>query len=320
MPCDPDRWGPGTTGTICCGCVWFIVSIFLFGFSFDTLGPTEMGLLYDANLCHLDSSTVYNEQLNSGGRWWTGIGIHFIRFPKEIQVVKFNEEADAVMGSVASKTLDGSSVDMGLSMQYHLKRDAESLSQLYLKYGMDFEKFLVRYSRQVTRDVLAEYLVTELWEKRFEVGARIRSALVHEFDRRHVVLRGFQLLNLDIPHQLEDAIVVTTVEFQGIEKAQFELQAGIVSAVTARLTAEQDAQILVINAQGQAGALLLDKRARAKALNHTAEAEIEAYNHVKSSMNLDETDLLGYVWLESLTQANTSDAVFSVQQPTVTQE
>lgn len=240
-----------------------------------------MGLLYDANLCHLDRTTVYNQERNQGGRWWTGLGKQFITFPKEVQMLKFNDETDADMPSIQSKTRDGADVDMGISFQYRLKRDPDSLSRLYLKFGVndfgepDYSRFIQRYARQVTRDVLSEFKVTELWESRHEVGAQLQASLAAELERRHCELVGFQLLNLDIPPDLKEAIVTTTVAFQGIEKAEFELAQEEVQARTRRLVAEQSSTITVLNANGTAATFLLDTEAAALSLAITTDAEIE---------------------------------------------
>mmetsp|Transcript_144950 Transcript_144950/g.351965 ORF Transcript_144950/g.351965 Transcript_144950/m.351965 type:complete len:327 (-) Transcript_144950:33-1013(-) len=316
--------GPGTAGTVCCGLIFFIVSLFLFAFSFDTLSATEMGLMYDANLCRLDTSVVYNAERNQGGRWWTGLGVNFITFPKEVQVVKFNTETDADMPSIQSKTQDGADVDMGISFQFRLLRDADNLSKLYLKFGVDefgepdYKRFVHRYARQVTRDVLSEYKVTELWEKRREVGTQLEAVLSTELTKRHCELIGFQLLNLDVPADLKEAIVTTTVAFQGIEKAEFELAQEEVQARTRRLVAEQAATITVLNANGTAAAFLLDTEAEALSLAITTRAEVDAYKHVAQELSFGSDMLLDYIWVDNMLATDVGQMYLSVDQPAVT--
>ena len=42
-----------------CAFIWVVCSCFLLGFSFDTLEPNRMGLLYNENTCFLDTTTLY---------------------------------------------------------------------------------------------------------------------------------------------------------------------------------------------------------------------------------------------------------------------
>lgn len=310
--------GVGTAGVACCGLIWVIVSCFLLGFSFDTLEPTTMALMYNENTCFLDPSTLYNANDGEGGRWFTGLGVHFLEFPRNLLRVKFNSEEDADGPLVSAKTFNGTSITMGFSAQYGLKRDAQALYDLYMRYGQDYQKFFAVYTRHVTRDVISTHPVVDLWEKRKEVGEEIQVALTADFEPRGAFVANVQTLSLDIPVDIQNAIETTTVAYQKIAQAEFDKQAETVVAQTKRLVAEKTAEILVLNARGQAEALILDTTAQAQALNITIGLESEAYATVKDTFSFNNDELLNYIWLDNIKASSAAKTYISVNQPTDT--
>lgn len=55
-----------------------------------------------------------------------------------------HDSPDADAGVISAKTFNGTSITMGLSLQYRLKRTASSVFSTYMKYGEDYHKFYAK--------------------------------------------------------------------------------------------------------------------------------------------------------------------------------
>ena len=136
----------------CCTLSWIICSCFLLGFSFDTLEPNRMGLLYNENTCYLDTGTLYNQEEGDSGRWFTGLGQAFIEFPRAVMSIKFNSEEDASGPTISAKTYTGTSVALDMAFQFQLIRTPEAVAKVHATFGTDFARFYMKV-RHCSRSV-----------------------------------------------------------------------------------------------------------------------------------------------------------------------
>merc|ERR1712107_896469 len=99
------------------GLVALCTMAILFFSSFDTLEYQEVGLNYS-----WISETVEDKPYMSG-RYYLGIGNHFIKFPKMVKSVFFIDDPNAERHGPAlqSRTRDGLNVNLEVSFQYRLK-------------------------------------------------------------------------------------------------------------------------------------------------------------------------------------------------------
>lgn len=294
---------------------WFICSIFMLAFSFDTLQPNVMALLYNENTCFLDSSKLYNQERGDSGRYFTGLGQSFVEFPRMLKSVKFNSEEDAHGSTVTARTFNGTAVALDLAFQYELERTPAAVSTLYATFGDDFERFFVKYARQVVRDVVSDHIVMDLWEKRREMGEAMRDALDVALRAKHARVMGLQILSLTIPQDIQNAIEATSTAFQKIGEARFEKQATTVKALTKRLVAEKTSEVTVLQAESSSQALLEDVRAKAAALNVTIQSESDVLSLVKNTFSFTNEQLLRYVWLGAIAENNAQKVTIAVNQP-----
>merc|ERR1719440_2118932 len=120
-------------------CVIVVVCcIVLFFMSFDTLEYQEMGLNYS-----WISETVERETYASG-RYYLGVGNHFIKFPSMVKSVFFLDDMspNSQGPALQSRTRDGLNVRLEVSFQYRLI--FKDLYKLYTTLGVHYEKTLVR--------------------------------------------------------------------------------------------------------------------------------------------------------------------------------
>ena len=76
----------------CCGFAAFLVSLLLFALSWDTLEPTEFGLVANSitGRVDLDPKNVYE-----GGRHFIWLAHHFLVFPKNRMTIEFSDDSNS---------------------------------------------------------------------------------------------------------------------------------------------------------------------------------------------------------------------------------
>lgn len=310
--------------------VALFVSCFLLGFSFDTLGPGEMGVMFNQNTQRLECEQVYGATRDSESRrWFTGLGRGFYdyRFPMSSKYVLFSNNATSASETLVTKTKDGATVTMDVAVQYRLPRTQPALCAVIYSYGFDYNAFVITNVRGVARDAVASFLVGDLWQQRSVVGNAVKSAIATAINNLGLVFVGSQLLSLDIPSELQSAIEDTSVQEQRIFTAQLNLARQNVSAITRQLQAEVSAQVSIINAQAGANAAIVLAQAAATALQVTTAAEAAGYAafgaaiKANSSINtgsatgLTPMDVLGLAWIDTVSQMQARHLVVSVASP-----
>ena len=119
----------------CCSLAAFLVSILLFALSWDTLEPTEFGLVANSitGRVDLDPKNVYE-----GGRHFIWLAHHFLVFPKNRVTIEFSDAKETSGffqrpslslrtgsnhdddGSAGDEESGGQPLDLSVSFQYNL--------------------------------------------------------------------------------------------------------------------------------------------------------------------------------------------------------
>lgn len=273
--------------------------------------------MFNQNTGYLDTSKVWGAEVDTGGRFFTGLGIGFYeyRFPKMATTLKLTNDWDADTGSIVARDSIGLRIEVACSFQYRLMRDAQNLTALFDKYGTRWEYFYLKYTRTVVRSVIGNYNVTDMWGRREVIGEALHDAMDKEMRTHHAAIEGFQLLSLTIPTLVQGAIEATTVKQQEIEKARTERTGAVVTAQTQRLLAETNSDVLVIDATSYAFGNLTAARAAAVAANFTVVAETSALQAVKDELELNTTQLLHFQFLDGIRQSYLDTLIINAKQP-----
>jgi len=98
-----------------------------------------MGFVFDGNIMQLETSTLYNVEVNdkNGGRVFLGLGRSFgnFRYPRYSRRLLFSSESGANSPVVSAKTRDGLSITLSMSFQYQFIRTAEAMASLAINFG-----------------------------------------------------------------------------------------------------------------------------------------------------------------------------------------
>lgn len=278
-----------------------IVSFFLIGYSFDTLHPQVMALMYDANKANLECKLY-----EASGRYYTGLGVGFYdyRFPVTATSILLHNLPFADGPIITTKTFDGVSISAGVSFQYRYERSAAALCDIVNRYGVaQYEQFVISYARGAVRDAIGQFAVSELWTSRPEVASAVKAAVGAALRPHHAILANLQLQTLDIPDSIQNEIENTTVQGQRITQAELSQQAARISSTTRLLQAQVAAQAQILAAAALANATLYDAKARSAALNLTVSAEAEAYASLKDALQLSNEQVVTLAYIDAILSA-----------------
>ncbi len=149
--------------------------------------------------------------------------------------------------AIAALTKEGLSVDLDITVLYHLEQD--KASDVYKNVGLNYEEKIIRPSiRSVIREVIARYEAKDIYsEKRQEAAQKIFASLKEQLKPRGIVLEDVLLRNVRLPESLARAIQEKLQAEQEAQKYDFILEKERKEAERKRIEAEgqRDAQAII---------------------------------------------------------------------------
>lgn len=293
---------PLTSGQLfgCLGCVFvaFIVGI---ACSWDTLEPTEYGLIYNKFTGSVDTSQVY-----AGGRHFVGIAWAFIRLPSTQQNIEFSTRRGAVEGPVSARTgkenpedPGGQPVDLSICFQYRLLK--EHVGQLYRTFGVNYEVSVRRFAHMEITNVVQDLNPSQFWLDRDIITPllthRVNSSLI---SHSSVELTGFNLLRTDFHPQYEGTIVSMKLQEQYKITNEYQQSVTQILQTIEIQKADYDAQIQGILSRAEAEAKETINLASANGFKHIQTSKANAYSQLQERLRLNHTQLVDYIKIKSI--------------------
>ncbi|KRX00256.1 hypothetical protein PPERSA_10755 [Pseudocohnilembus persalinus] len=239
----------------------FIVTLtsFLIGFSVSVLGPLDYGLRKDNNARSINSDKIYNP-----GKHFTGLGIGFLKFPKTHQYLIFSDdlydnndtgfdEAATFEKTLTARTSEGLYVVVDVFVSYTLtntddeETKAYQLYQIYEKFGMRWDSFLQYLIQSVLRDVIMSYDALDLPSQRSVLAANLYDKLESTFNDYFFTLQMCNIINIDFPNDLSEAIMQTQIYSQKNYTYDYIIEKTYVEGNTTVALAELDGEIVYKN-------------------------------------------------------------------------
>lgn len=285
----------GLDGSSICAIIVLVIVVItisatLFGVSFAKLDANEVGLDYSANSLTLDLTQLY-----SPGVQFLGLGHSFIKFPTTIQELAMTG-SDAVL----ARTYDGLQVTIQAKILYELTKEVNALASLYLMFPDDYVTPYTHIARAVIRDVASEYTAFEFWTYRDNITTQMQTDLGLKFADVFAYVSNFLLTDFDLPDLFQTALQATEVALQEQAKVQFEISTTITDTQTAVLASSKTAEIIALQANATATALVLDYDAEVVRVTANIGAEVVSYAALQTALGLNEQELIAYVWLNTL--------------------
>lgn len=264
--------------------------VILVSLSFATLHATEWGLDYNGILM-----TVAQEPMDAGLHF-LGPGHSFIKFPNTYQNVQFSSGDHDLLHT---RTSDGLPLTLGVSFQYTLKR--EELHALYMEYKLDYPAVIFNMATHEIANKASQYTAYNFFNDKQSIATAMQTAL-NEYlgPRLHLVVETLQIILVRLPQEFEDAILESISVKQNITRTQKYLETMQVTFETAVMAAKQSANQTVTEAHGHSSRILAEQGANAEALQQTVAAESVSYERMKKALNLDNAQLMEYVWWDSM--------------------
>ncbi|KAL1512042.1 hypothetical protein AB1Y20_005316 [Prymnesium parvum] len=289
-------------GALAAACVCFIVvpAVVLIVLSFQTLEPIEYGLNFNAITMSLDNMTY-----SLAGLYFLGFGHWFIRFPRVIQTIEFNNFRGTLLHT---RTSDGLPLTLGLSFQY--RYIPEKLHTLYLTYKGEHQTVYVNTATAVIANVACNYSAYTFFNDKQGIARDMQITLARIFrEQLYANIEALQINQVDLPNSFQDAILESISTKQNITRSKRYMDNMQVTFQTQRMIAEQVKNQTVILARGQANQKREQALANARMVEQTVLAEMTSYGNVTAMLELGTKEGLDYLWWDSLqTIANTGGA------------
>mmetsp|Transcript_63865 Transcript_63865/g.152314 ORF Transcript_63865/g.152314 Transcript_63865/m.152314 type:complete len:323 (-) Transcript_63865:34-1002(-) len=276
-------------GVTCCLIiiiVWQSVSILL---------PTEMGLWYNPWLQTVDPVVEIQ-----GGMKFRPFNT-LLKYPLTVQTIVYDESHQDVLDG---RTQDGLPLILGVSFQYQLLPDGDHLYQLYKSYEEehgDYEKVFWLVGIHMITELATNFTAYKFFNEKQHITQVMQSALDTYFQQNlHARVVSLQIGEDDLPSAFTDVVLEAATCAQNITRMQRVLEARQVEFQTKRLVAEAQANVTIAKATGDASKIKQLAEADAAIIEAYVSAEKTAYTKIKEDLNLKGTDLINYIWYDSL--------------------
>ncbi len=192
--------------------------------------------------------------------WWgsvekrvMGEGLNF-KVPMAERVIK----VDVKVQPHPFKEIDGASkeyqmVKLSGMMNFHI--DPAYVNDLYQKVGLDFaNKVIDPAFNDFVKEVVPNYLITEILPKREEIRKRAMIKLGENLSRYHIIVDDIYFANIRFTPDYEKAIEAKQIAQQQVETQRQILAQREIEAQQKIATAKGEAESILVVAQGQAKA------------------------------------------------------------------
>eukprot|EP00930_Biecheleria_cincta_P016416 TRINITY_DN13358_c0_g1_i2.p1 TRINITY_DN13358_c0_g1~~TRINITY_DN13358_c0_g1_i2.p1 ORF type:complete len:298 (-),score=44.57 TRINITY_DN13358_c0_g1_i2:103-996(-) len=281
--------------------------VVFFCLSFDSLEYQEIGLNYSW-INEIVEQTPYKN-----GRYYLGLGNHFIKFPRTVKSVFFVDDvSEGVQGpALISRAKDGLNVHLEVSFQYKLIFD--KLYDLYATLGTKYEDTFVRMAMEQLATASTEHNAHFFFTNRTAVSNEMHGRLNGHF-KKHAFAEVpfFQLRTVHLPTAFEDSIRQTQVKQQDIQIARLEQQTRKITYKTTVLKAEQAVKALTNQAAAEARSIELNNDAYCKQYTLTQQLQSDALSKVGKASGWTGEELLEYVRIRAVRDHPSNGTVISI--------
>lgn len=265
--------------------------------SFDTLEYQEIGINYSWVSETIEKRTYH------AGRYYIGIGNHFIKFPRVLTNMYFGDEADAnVMASgpaMQSRTQDGLTVHLEVSFQYKLKPD--KIYDLYQTFGDEYQRILLRMAIEQLTTAATKHNAHDFFTNRTGLSFEMHGALDSHFQQHAFSeVPFFQLRTVKLPKDFEDSIQDTQVKEQEIKVAKAQQEQNRISYETALMQAAQNVRVLNQQAAAESASIYATNNAYCRQYQLTQKLQAQALSKVAAGVQWTPRELLSYLRIRAV--------------------
>jgi len=291
-----------------------ITGIILIAVSFAVVEPTYQAFVFNTGQMKYEFKDGSSEsgELYSEGRYYLGLGKQFVTFPKTFQTIDFKESTEG--NNIAIRSRDGLVITIEIAFQYSLTTNGKDLLALWMRWKGDYEIAFGKIARNVIRDVASKYDAFEFFFNRSIIITDITAQMADTFLELGANINNFQLLDLTLPVDFNNAIQQTEVTRTKISEATVQQQKVLITAQTDLLSAGKQAEIIRTQAKARADSAYIQKQQDANARKSQIEQEQIALISIRDQLGLTTSELLNYLLIETLKETQ-AKITFAIENP-----
>jgi len=284
--------------------VLFIVFTIIFALSWDIVYPWEIGILIDNNTRTYDNTTLY-----SGGRYYTGLGRYFFKYPITFQVVEFaNSTGEDGYPTLTVFTSGGQTVYLDVFFYYRI--DETKVVKIFDTFKYYHDEILIREAQDLIKIVCGEFTVDDFFSKRQEIATEMSNTLnEYLYPKYHVWIALIQLLNIALPSVVEESRVQLVVASQDTKTAQLNREIILIQKETEVLKQNYTSSQTIVTGQANSEGYKLEQAAIAEGNRIIYETEAAAWQNFTTSLGLNVTHLMTYSFIKYLKDETNRDSV-----------
>ncbi|KAF4759296.1 choline dehydrogenase 7, partial [Perkinsus olseni] len=219
-----------------------------------------------------------------------------VYYPKTVRTIEFSTSDYDVLHA---RTSDGLPLVLGVAFQYQLIPD--EAVDLYMELGEDFEKTFKLVANHLATEYATQFSAYQFFNSKEMIARGMMAYLDNRFrENFHASIQGLQINEDQLPDEFYNSVLTAANTKQNITRNVNLRDAAKVGMATDRIVAAAQANATVSRAQGQAMKTLQEGQAAAAVLQQYISAEARAFTEVKSSLALNNTELLQYIWYDAL--------------------
>jgi len=301
---DCDCGAAGRSKGLTCGTIASLVLVLLFALSWDTVEPTEFGLVQNSvtGYVELDPNQVYES-----GRYFILLYNSFLTFPRNLVHLEFSDEPARHRPPIPArsgpdpddKDTGGQPIELSVAFQYKFNRPSVPL--IYLKFALGWENSFITFAQQAITNKAQHFTPRQYWRDRKVIEAALLQAVNETLiDKGFTEVHSLQLLKVAFNNKYEDIITNIQVQEQLRVTKNYQLNVTRVQKEVDILQSETAATIARINAQASREASVMVNMANTEALRLEQGAKAHWYSQLKNRLSWTNADFLKYVKIKSL--------------------
>jgi len=313
--CDCSALNRGGRG-LCCGLGVFLTSIILFALSWDTVAPTEYGLVQNGftGYVELDPDWVH-----TSGRYFIWLRHSFLVFPRNLVNLEFSSNGGDRMPIPArtgpdpdDKESGGQPIDLSVSFQYQISQ--REVPRIYQTFGTAWESSYMRFAQQAITNKAQDFTPRMFWTRRHFIEMELQKAVNRTLSvSGYASVVNLQLLKVEFNGNYEDTITNIQLQEQLKVTKGYQLEVTRVMKEVDILESETNAKIAEINAQAKREADVIVNQADAEALRLEQSTKAFWYQRLKDTLAWSTDDFLKYIKIKSINKQESDHVVVGVQ-------
>lgn len=201
-----------------------------------------------------------------------------------------------------TRTSDGLPVTLGISFQY--RYDPARVRDLYLMFKNNQTEVYENTAKANIANSATNYSAYSFFNDKEMIATAMQISLSRVFDEQlFALLDAFQITQVELPSQFQDAILASISAKQAITKTQRLKDNMRVTFESQELVANETKKQTIALSRGTASRILQEAEALVQTTIQTVTSEMHAYGNVSKTVGLDTDTGLSYIWWDMQREA-----------------